>query len=253
MPTIVNSAKWIAFADGASSGNPGPGGWGAIVSSPEGATQELGGAESRTTNNRMELLAAIEALRQVPASQTVEIFTDSTYVIKGITQWIWNWIRTGWKSKEGKDVLNRELWEALLHEVQRIGRGCVKFSYVPGHSGVPGNERADEIAVAYSRGLRPSLFRGEFKDYGVDLALTLPEGEKTKKTASPSPMGKKASRPSYYLSVLGSIPARHSTWSECEQRVKGQSGARFKKVSSPEEERSVLESWGLDPTKLTKS
>src|SRR2546422_530241 len=95
----------IVFADGASSGNPGPGGWGAIIATPEGQIVELGGGDPQTTNNRMELMATIRAL-ETPESQSgpVALYTDSVYVIRGITQWIWGWRKNGWKTAEGKEV-----------------------------------------------------------------------------------------------------------------------------------------------------
>jgi ribonuclease HI len=237
----INSMKWLAFTDGASSGNPGPGGWGSIISSPEGRIWELGGGHPKTTNNRMELMGSIEALKEVPKSSEVELFTDSTYVIKGITQWIWNWIRNDWKTAEGKDVVNRDLWEALSREVQRIGKAGVQFSYVPGHAGVPGNERVDQIAVAFSKGYPITLFKGDAEIYDVDLSQVVSSEIKS------STQKKTASGPAIYLSLIGSKPERHTSWADCERRVKGQSGARFKKVTSSDEENSVLSSWGVDP------
>ena len=249
-PSPPNPSKWIAFTDGASSGNPGPAGWGVILATPDGQVFELGGGSREATNNQMELLGTIVALRKISRAESVLLYTDSIYVIKGITQWIWGWMKNGWKTAEGKDVSNRELWQDLFHEQQRLGRGVVKFNYVPGHMGVPGNERADEIAVSFSKNQPASLFQGELKDYGFDLSIVATSEMKT----APSGSSKKGtSGPSHYLSLLGSTPARHATWAECEQRVKGQSGARFKKVSSFEEERAVLASWGVDPAKLAKN
>jgi len=244
-----NPSKWIAFTDGASSGNPGPSGWGVIVATPEGQVIELGGGSPRATNNQMELMGTIVALRQIPKAEAVMLYTDSTYVIKGITQWIWGWMKNGWKTAEGKDVSNKELWQELLREQQRLGKGVVKLHYVPGHAGVPGNERTDEIAVSFSKGRDISLYKGDLKFYDFDLSIVVSAELKT----APSSSKKGPSGPSHYLSLLGSTPARHTTWAECEQRVKGQSGARFKKVSSPEEERTVLTAWGIDPTKLAKN
>src|SRR5215467_7564002 len=113
----MNFDRTVAFTDGAASGNPGPGGWAAIVLSPDGRVRELGGGDPHTTNNRMELTGAIRALALVEAAHPIAIYTDSTYVIRGIREWIWNWKRRGWKTAEGADVLNRDLWEALLGEV----------------------------------------------------------------------------------------------------------------------------------------
>ena len=105
----------IVFTDGAASGNPGPGGWGVIVVTPDGQVTELGGGAPHTTNNRMELSGAIAALEEVADHpDPVAIYTDSTYVIQGITQWIWGWRKRGWKTAQGSDVLNRDLWERLV-------------------------------------------------------------------------------------------------------------------------------------------
>jgi ribonuclease HI len=235
-----NSLKWLAFTDGASSGNPGPGGWGSIISSSEGRVWELGGGHPQTTNNRMELLGSIEALKEVPKNSEIELFTDSTYVIKGITQWIWGWMKNGWKTGEGKDVVNRDLWESLQKEVLRIGKK-VKFSYVPGHAGVPGNERVDEIAVAFSKGYPITLFKGDAKSYDVDLTQIVSTEIK------PASKKKASGGPAIYLSLIGSKPERHTNWGDCEKRVKGQSGAKFKKAQSASEESTILSSWGVDP------
>src|SRR5262245_61101206 len=104
----------VVFCDGASKGNPGSGGWGAIVLTMDGRVTELGGAAAHTTNNKMELTGAIQSLEFIrKVDGPVAMYTDSTYVIKGIREWIWAWRRKGWKTAEGKDVLNRDLWEEL--------------------------------------------------------------------------------------------------------------------------------------------
>ncbi len=128
--------------DGACRGNPGPGGWGALLQT-DGHRKELSGGEHHTTNNRMELMAAIEALKALKKPSQVDLFTDSQYVRKGITEWMSNWKRRKWRTAAGKPVKNRDLWEALdealiPHEV--------KWHWVKGHSGDPGNERADTLA-----------------------------------------------------------------------------------------------------------
>ena len=104
----------IVFSDGASKGNPGSGGWGAVIVTPDGQVTELGGRAAHTTNNRMELTAAIKALEHLRhADGTVAMYTDSTYVIRGIREWIWAWRRRGWKTADGGDVKNRDLWEQM--------------------------------------------------------------------------------------------------------------------------------------------
>ncbi|MBK8972774.1 MAG: ribonuclease HI [Hahellaceae bacterium] len=132
------------YTDGACKGNPGPGGWGAILL--WGAQEkELKGGEPETTNNRMEMTAAIEALRALKQSCVVNLHTDSQYVRQGITQWLPGWVRKNWKTSGGQAVKNRDLWEALLKETQRHD---VTWHWVKGHSGHPLNERADALANA---------------------------------------------------------------------------------------------------------
>ena len=130
------------FTDGACSGNPGPGGWGAILKFGD-IEKELKGGESPTTNNRMELLAAISALEALTKPCTVELYTDSQYLRQGITSWIHNWKRNGWKTGDKKPVKNVDLWqrlEAALHQHE------VRWHWVKGHAGHPENERADQLA-----------------------------------------------------------------------------------------------------------
>jgi ribonuclease HI len=233
---------FIVFADGASSGNPGPGGWGSIIASPDGHVTELGGGDRSTTNNRMELMAVIEALARLSGKPgAVEIFTDSVYVIRGATQWHWAWRRNDWKTAEGKDVSNPELWKRLLGLVAARGKeNPVSWKFVRGHSGIPGNERVDEIAVSFSKGRRPRLYDGPLLKYDVAIH-DVPED-----TSIPEMRPREAKAPAFsYLSLLGSTPMRHSSWAECERRVKGQSGARFKKAMSEEEEERILQSWGF--------
>jgi ribonuclease HI len=147
-----------AACDGACSGNPGPGGWGALIRFDDGRVQELGGAEAATTNNRMELTAALallQELRQLPRAQGLVIRTDSKYLIDGLQSWIHGWKKRGWRTASGSAVLNRDLWELL--DAARLAD--VGFAHVRGHSGDPDNERCDAIAVAYSRGQAPAAPR----------------------------------------------------------------------------------------------
>jgi ribonuclease HI len=137
-----------AFTDGACSGNPGPGGWGAVLrlrseGANDGAVKELNGGEALTTNNRMELTAAISALNAIKEGTTVELYTDSNYVKDGISRWIEGWKKNGWRTAAKSPVKNAELWQAL-DEARK--RHKVTWHWVKGHAGHPENERADELA-----------------------------------------------------------------------------------------------------------
>ena len=138
------------FTDGACSGNPGPGGWGALICNGENENELTGGA-AETTNNRMELLAAIEALKSLPDGSAVRLTMDSVYVKDGITNWIKNWKARGWKTAAKKPVKNVDLWQELDSEAQRHS---VEWHWVKGHAGHAGNERADELA---RQGMAPYL------------------------------------------------------------------------------------------------
>ena len=135
-------ADIIIYTDGACSGNPGPGGWGAILVHGENR-KELSGGEPETTNNRMELQAAIEALGALKRPCKVAVYTDSVYVRDGITKWIQGWQRNGWRTAAKKPVKNTELWQALQAALQPHD---IDWHWVKGHAGHPENERADELA-----------------------------------------------------------------------------------------------------------
>ena len=139
--------RLTAFTDGACSGNPGPGGWGVLLQAHDGEAlireRELCGGEAETTNNRMELMAVIEGLRALDQASQVVITTDSQYVKNGITQWIHNWKRNGWKTSAKKPVKNVDLWKRLDASVQKH---TVDWKWVKGHSGHPENERCDDLA-----------------------------------------------------------------------------------------------------------
>ncbi len=132
----------IIHTDGACKGNPGPGGWGAVLEYG-GAERELFGGAASTTNNRMELTAVIEALRALNRACHVRIVTDSQYVQKGVQEWMLGWKRKNWKTAAGKPVANQDLWQTLDHE---LVRHQVDWEWVRGHQGHPGNERADALA-----------------------------------------------------------------------------------------------------------
>lgn len=244
----------IIFTDGSSLGNPGPGGWGAIivynddklkVESLKLKVQEFGGRVEHTTNNRMELSAAIEALsflssyRLKTIDYRLTLYTDSSYVINGITKWISGWKKNGWVTKDKKEVLNRDLWEMLGELTETTN---IEWKYVGGHVGVRGNERCDEIATKFAEGEKVDLYKGVIENYLVPniLDITFDESmaiEKSKlKTRSAVPAF------SYVSKVLGKIET-HKTWKECEARVKGVSGAKYKKALSESDERKIIDEW----------
>ncbi|AHI27816.1 ribonuclease HI [Marinobacter similis] len=136
------SGKVILYTDGACKGNPGPGGWGAVLRYGE-TCKTMHGGEANTTNNRMELMAAIRGLAALKRSCAVELYTDSQYVRKGITEWMAGWKRNGWKTAAKKPVKNEDLWRELDTEVARHD---VNWHWVKGHAGIPDNELADELA-----------------------------------------------------------------------------------------------------------
>ena len=144
------------YTDGACLGNPGAGGWGLVIYFQDGSIWETGNGENHTTNNRMEMQAAIAALQLLAQSkqlQPVTLYTDSEYVQKGITRWIKNWRKKGWKTSQGKPVINQDLWEIL----DRLNSPLVTWQHVRGHSGNEGNERCDSIARAFAQGIKPQL------------------------------------------------------------------------------------------------
>lgn len=159
------------YTDGACVGNPGPGGWGVVVYFSDGSVHEMGGFVPQTTNNRMELQAAIVALEYLaqsgqgdragsPSANCVVLYTDSEYVKNGITKWIKGWKRRGWKTSQGKPVLNQDLWERL----DALNSTQVVWEYVRGHAGDVGNERCDAIARGFATRTPPHLQQGQHLD-----------------------------------------------------------------------------------------
>ena len=149
-----NSAQTVTiFTDGACSFNPGPGGWAARLLYGDGRVEELGGFAPETTNNRMEMQAAIEGLKAAPSDIAITLVTDSEYLRKGITEWIHGWKKRGWLTASKKPVLNQDLWQTL----DQLNTPAVQWRYTPGHVGDPDNERCDQIAKAFARGETPSL------------------------------------------------------------------------------------------------
>jgi len=239
------------FTDGSSRGNPGPGGWGAVIILPEQNDEvqnaklkvvELGGREDRTTNNRMELMAVLGALQFLSIGSECTIVTDSKYVLEGMTKWVYGWQKKNWMTADKKPVANQDLWQALL-----LASDGKKISWhrVDGHQGVAGNERCDDIATSFADNVISTLYEGSFEKYPLSKTILkythavrtpgdgLSSGTKNTK-------GKKAYS---YLSVVDGVAMRHVSWSECEKRVKGARGAKYKKSFSAEDERAILNEW----------
>ena len=156
MISLNHMHKIKIYTDGSSRGNPGPGGWAAVIifDDREEKIKEIGGREENTTNNKMEMTAAIESLGMTKENSEIEIYTDSEYLMKGITIWIHNWQKNNWKTKDKKDVLNKDLWLSLLEETSKRN---VSWKKVAGHSGDKWNERCDEIATSFADGKRVTL------------------------------------------------------------------------------------------------
>lgn len=230
--------KSIIFTDGSSRGNPGPGGWGTVVIQ-EAQVTELGGREERTTNNKMELMAALHGLRHVAPDSEIVVYTDSSYLIKGITQWIRGWKRNGWMTQTKEDVANKDVWMELDEVIQ--GKH-IEWKYVGGHIGIAGNERCDEIATAYADDAKLDLYSGSLADYSIPNILDVsydPEKAATKKSSSSRSSAKAYS----YVSLVGGKIETHATWAECEKRVKGVK-ARFKKALNKQEEGEIMREFG---------
>jgi ribonuclease HI len=211
---------------------------------PEGRVRELGGAERPTTNNRMEMTAALAVLRATrERAEPLRLFTDSGYLVRGITEWVAGWKRRGWTTMDGEAVLNRDLWEAL-DSLASARKGRLDWVHVKGHAGHEVNERCDAIAVAFSKNEPPELYDGPA--VGCGYSLLDPGPEQLRSPGSPSARKPKP-KGGYYLSLVAGRLERHAAWPDCQRRVHGVSGARFKRVFTEQEEREVLARWGVPP------
>ncbi|MEK7614463.1 MAG: viroplasmin family protein [Patescibacteria group bacterium] len=253
---MKHSKEIIVFADGSSLGNPGPGGWGVVVvyqdnklkvKSEKLKVTELGGGNKHTTNNRMELTAAIEALEFSSKLKTQNvkllIYTDSSYTINGITKWIKRWEKTDWIGTNKKEILNQDLWKKL----SKLTKGKnILWKHVRGHVGIAGNERADFLATMNAREQnwkKGKFFTGPLSKYPFDILNTKPAKKFLRKSASSR--RKSAAKAHSYLSLVDGKLIRHQTWPECEKRIKGVSGAKFKKAVSAEDEKEIMRGWGI--------
>ena len=227
------------FTDGASKGNPGRGGYGAVITDGKTVT-ELGGHSARTTNNEMELKAVVEALKVIDHKNTsVAIYTDSKYVVEGAKGWVFGWLKNGWQTKTKTDVLNKELWQELIPLLQKHD---IEWHKVPGHVGIAGNERADTIASTFAEKGTFELYTGPASSYPLDISDTT--YDEAKATAR-SDARKRSSQKAYsYVSLVDGVVKTHQTWSECEARVKGKKAARYKKSLDAKNEKEILKEFG---------
>ena len=227
------------YTDGACLGNPGPGGWAALIEA-DGHREEISGAAEDTTNNRMELTAVIEALRRVPPPTPVRVITDSQYVMLGITRWLPAWQRRHWRTVGGHPVQNRDLWEQLV----TLAAGRVSWEWVRGHQGHPENTRVDLLARARAREALAARRAAQGNP---------PAGTTDRASGSEADAAATASaRPRWpsYLSLVGSELRRHPDWPSCQRHVHGRRGARFKRCRDAAEERATVTAWGLPLERL---
>lgn len=227
------------FTDGASKGNPGKGGFGAVIVHDATVT-EIGAHKAHTTNNEMELMAVVESLKKVASTgKPIAIYTDSKYVVEGAKGWIFGWMKNDWKTKTKTDVLNKELWQELLPLLQKID---IEWHKIPGHSGLAGNERADAIASGFAEKGIFALYSGPQSGYGHDITdTTFDETKAQDRSDARKRQGQKAFS---YISMVDGIIQTHKTWVECEKRVKSKKGARFKKSLNAENEKEIIKEFG---------
>ena len=235
------TTDYIIFTDGASSGNPGPGGWGALIAD-DTHVREIGAGETHTTNNRMELSAVYEALVAVTKSDfdSAIVYSDSSYVIQGATSWGAGWRARNWITSTKAPVLNRDLWEPLLELLDVHGKK-ISWKNVGGHVGIPGNERVDVIATSFSYKKNIELYDGPRAAYPVNLKIITADTSLASKKSESRTRSKQAAY-SYVSEVDGKVET-HKTWGECEARVKGKR-ARFKKALSSDEEIEIIRQFG---------
>ncbi|HAS84524.1 MAG TPA: ribonuclease HI [Candidatus Yonathbacteria bacterium] len=248
---MSKSPDIIVYTDGSSRGNPGPGGWGTIIATHERVV-ELGRGDKHTTNNKMELTAAIEAIsyvRDLGGEYTIDMHVDSQYVINGITKWVAGWEKNNWLTSKKEKVLNRDLWEPLARVVADLQMsGCkISWHYTPGHVGIAGNDRADIIATMFADEEDPKLFNGARSEYKVDLIPHAGDSKllASKRAKSPEEKKRQKIKAYSYLSLVNGKLEKHSSWAECEKRVKGVRGTKFKKSVSVEDEKAIIKEWGV--------
>jgi ribonuclease HI len=269
----IKEKEIVIFTDGSSRGNPGPGGYGAVAIYPnshgEMMVDEVGGGLDQTTNNRMELTAVIEGIKNFLyyydnlADYTFRIHTDSSYVLKGANEWLEGWKKKNWISSTKEEVKNQDLWQIYDELVSKgDGKGKLKILWklVKGHSGVAGNERCDVIATGFADNKTFDLFTGTLVKYqenicpnildiggdfgsaksisGIIGASSIADALSTNGTK-----GSKSQKAYSYVSLVSGKINVDKNWADCEKRVKGVSGTKFKKSFSKEDEQKIIDSF----------
>jgi ribonuclease HI len=242
----MNTPSATIYTDGSSRGNPGPGGYGAVCIYPnshgEMYVRELGGREKVTTNNRMEIMAAIKGLEFMQGfyspehNMEIHLHSDSAYMLQGIEKWIHGWKKNNWITSTKEAVKNEDLWKALDAALEVLRREGVDVIWhkVKGHAGHAGNERCDEIATTFADNASTELYDGKISGYA--LAKDILNKKVSPIQASKSKSSSKG-KPAYsYVSYVDGALHIDKVWADCEKRVKGKSGAKFKKALSKEDE-----------------
>lgn len=249
--------KIIAFTDGSARNNPGKGGWGSVIIYPKSSGElhvdELGGNEDHTTNNRMEISAFKAVLENMndfyqtnSDKKLFTIYTDSSYVRNSFTTWIEGWAKGDWKTKTKTDVLNADLWSDIYNLKIKLSKQFeFDIQLVKGHQGIPGNERCDVIATSLADNLEIDLYKGTLSAYPIKDILDIESkgvsaggsGSKSSKSKS------KGKKPLGYVSYFDHKVVKHATWADCESRVKGAKGAKFKKYFSEGELTDTIGEW----------
>lgn len=242
----MQSEHATIFTDGSSLGNPGPGGWSFVMvyeNSGVVYAKEGAGYSPQTTNNIMELTAALQAITladKINIDQPLLIHTDSAYLVQGITTWVYGWEKNNWITSTKDDVLNKELWMDLLKAVRKFQiKNKIAWKKIKGHAGIPGNERCDTLATAYAAKEDTQLFSGTYEAYEEKHGDILHIPKVIEKKKKKSPQGKAFS----YLSEVEGVIERHETWLLCEKRVRGTKGARFKKAMTAKDEKEIITEW----------
>ena len=237
---MVMENKNLIFTDGASRGNPGRGGWGAIIASND-YVWELGGAVDMTTNNRMEIQAVLAALELAVKRglREVTLYTDSAYVLNGATKWLKGWKARGWQTADSGtarrgEVANRDLWLRMDELLRRIK---IDWRQLRGHVGIMGNERCDDIATGWADGQLVPLYDGWRKDYPINLQVS------EEQLGLSAHKGVKSGKAYSYVAKIGEEIKIFKAWPECESWVKGKSAPKFRKVFSADEEVKLIEEW----------